>query len=309
MLVDRVPDWFDVAAEPFDELHTFEELSIPGAAGWMFAHTIVEACTGVKGALMDALLERDDTEAVVYLDPDVVLFAPLTPVEEALECASIALTPHLLGPERTDAGVRENERTALVHGTFNLGFLAVAADDDGRRFARWWHERLIDYCFDDRMAGLFTDQRWCDLVPSLFARHAIVRDPGCNIAPWNVSQRPLAAGDDEGYLVGAAPLRFFHFSGWDAPGRRMLDSHGATPAVFELWAWYGEQLGRAGQADVGTVPWAFDVFDDGTPIELPMRVAYRSMSELRRRYRDPFATGLDDSYLAWWRTTGHVAWG
>lgn len=308
LLVDRVPDWLTTSDAHFDEIHTLDDLEIPGGAGWLFAHDVVEACTAVKGALLARLLERDDTAAVVYLDPDIVVFAPIVPVVEALRHASVILTPHLLEPETTALGVLENERTALAHGTFNLGFLAVAADEDGHRFAQWWRDRLIDHCFDDRMAGLFTDQRWCDLVPSMFVRHAIIRDAGCNMAPWNAGQRALRFEHDVPVMGDGALLRFFHFSGWDAPGRQMLEAHGASPAVFELWDWYGGQLEAAGQAELGATPWAFGVFEDGTPIDRPMRVAYRSMSELRRRFRDPFRSAMD-SYLTWWRSAGKADWG
>ncbi len=37
----------------------------------------------------------------------------------------------------------------------------------------------------------FTDQRWCDLVPSLFDRVHIERDPGYNVASWNLSTRRI----------------------------------------------------------------------------------------------------------------------
>ena len=33
------------------------------------------------------------------------------------------------------------------------------------------------------------DQRWLDLVPALFDDVHIVRDPGCNVAYWNLPER------------------------------------------------------------------------------------------------------------------------
>lgn len=307
VLVEPAPDWLRADPGPFDDVLGFGDLDLPGGPAWMFVHDVVEACTAVKGAALDALLRRDDTAAVVYLDPDIAVFRPLEPVLAALQQGSIVLTPHLLTPEHSPRGVYENEVTALAHGTFNLGFVAVAADDAGRAFGRWWRERLIDHCFDDRMAGLFTDQRWIDLVPSLFPEHHILRDVGCNVGPWNISSRPVARADDGAdgggaWTIGDTPLSFFHFSGWDAPGRAMLDRHGSSAAVYELWDWYGEQVAAAGQAELGAAPWAYGMFADGTPISKPMRVAYRETAELRARYRDPFDVAVADNFLRWWDT-------
>ena len=38
--------------------------------------------------------------------------------------------------------------------------------------------------------NMFTDQRWVDFVPSLFD-HLILKDPGCNVAYWNLHGREL----------------------------------------------------------------------------------------------------------------------
>jgi len=73
--------------------------------------------------------------------------------------------------------VIDNEICSLAHGTYNLGFLAIRNDTNGRRLAEWWNERLLEYCFDDKTNGIFVDQKWCDLVPAMFDGVMIVRDP------------------------------------------------------------------------------------------------------------------------------------
>jgi len=303
VLSEPVPDWLDVEAEPFDAIVGPEDLDIPALAGWMFAHRLVEACTGVKGPALELLLHRPDTAAVVYLDPDIRLYRPLDAVIDALTRGSIVLTPHQLDAETDDLGVWENEVTALAHGVYNLGFLGVKADEQGARFARWWRDRLVDYCFDDRAAGLFTDQRWCDLVPALFDRHVILRDPAYNVAPWNVSQRPLTRTDEDGYLVDAGPLAFFHFSGSGGDGLTMTWRHApAESAVHQLWEEYLALLAAAGQADVAGHAWAYGTFDDGTPILPAMRQRYRHNPEVRAAFADPFAVDPSaPTFLDWWR--------
>jgi hypothetical protein len=305
LICEPLPDWFDLASEPFDAVLTLEELQIPGLAGWVFAHRLVEVCTGAKGPALAHLLALDDTDAVVYLDPDIRVYRPLTPVIDALATGSVVLTPHLLEPERHDVGVFENEMTALVHGVYNLGFLAVRSDTDGLAFARWWSDRLVDYCFDDRASGLFTDQRWCDLVPALFERHSILRSPACNVAPWNVGQRIVSRDESGAYVVDAEPLVFVHFSGVDGDaGREMIGRHApADSAIFELWAAYTGEVAAMSEVPEGSAEWPYERFVDGTPIIQAMRDCYRHHPEVRAEFADPFAVdGPGPTFLDWWRS-------
>ena len=73
-----------------------------------------------------------------------------------------------------------------VHGVFNLGFVGVRNCSEGRRFARWWAQRLLKYCHDDLPAGLFTDQKWVNLAPCF--------------------SRELVAMDFDGYAVGGVSV-------------------------------------------------------------------------------------------------------
>ena len=109
----------------------------------------------------------------------------------------------------------DNEIAALKHGTYNLGFLAVAATDMGRAFAGWWADRCYHFCRDEIPHGLFTDQRWIDLVPGFFPGTCILRSSRLNVASWNLSTRRLSGTVPGGILVDGEPLGFYHFTGFD----------------------------------------------------------------------------------------------
>jgi len=198
--------------------HVDEVLSLDMLEGsWVLGlrgRPVVEACTAIKGAVLGHLLARRDCSVVVYLDPDIYVYAPLAPVWSALRRSSIILTPHLLSPSRTVEGIRDNEISALKHGVFNLGFIAVAADQRGRRFARWWAARLQDYCLDAPHLGLFTDQRWVDHVPIFFEGVHVLRHEGCNVASWNIGERHVTERDGR-IWAGRHMLVFWHFSSVD----------------------------------------------------------------------------------------------
>ncbi|MBZ9674407.1 hypothetical protein [Mesorhizobium sp. ES1-1] len=290
-LVDLPPSDFSmhVIEGVFDHVVTAEALDIPHLRAWLFEHDVVEACTAVKGAMLQHILDQG-VERVLYLDPDIAVFAPLTEVAERLDGSDLLLTPHLLVPEVTAAGVLDNEIGALKHGIYNLGFIGVSGRTEGRRFARWWADRLYAHCIDDIASGLFTDQRWCDHVPVFFPSTCILRDPGCNVASWNVEHRPLSIDRDGVIRADGAPLRFFHFTKFADVGRLMLERHSVSNSVLdEIMAWYANAL--ATSAPTGLPPgwWVYGRYADGVPILRGDRLLWRKKASLHAAIPDPFA--------------------
>jgi hypothetical protein len=286
----EAPDWKRFAGL-FDRLFLIRDLEMPveNVESWIFQHTLVELCTAVKGPFLVHALEELRAEKVVYLDPDIVVFDRFREVETLLDKHSIVATPHLLEPEEGGRGVEENEVCALQHGAFNLGFLAVNGSSEGRRFARWWRDRLLHFCHDDIPYGLFTDQRWMDLAPGFFPGFHILRDTTYNVAPWNVSRRKIAKGPGGRYLTDGSPIKFFHFSGIDAGNDfAMFESYARhSPAVFELRKWYLQELDRMGQAEFGRLPWGYGSFSNGKPIQKEHRLVYRKGLELMKQFPNP----------------------
>jgi hypothetical protein len=290
---------------PFDSVVRMEDLGIPELAGWTFSHSVVELCTGIKGPALEQLL-GSGVDAVVYLDPDTVVFSPLTRVVEALDRASVVLVPHVTDPATTMDGILDTEMNALQYGVFNLGFLAVAATPEGLRFARWWRDRLVALCYDERGRGLFTDQKWCDLVPGLFPDHEVLRHPSYDVATWNLAHRDVTLGDDGMLRVGGQPLAFYHFSGYDSgAGRVMLEKYARRSSpLHDLWDWYDVALDKARQRDHGDLGWRYQHFADDTPITTEMRKLYRDRRDLQLAFPDPFAVPDDGDrpcYLRWFR--------
>lgn len=282
---------FDPEREGIDGVVRVGELGIPDLLRWLFQHDVVELCTAVKGPMLRRLLERG-AEKVVYLDPDIALFGSLDEVIDLLDRHSVVLTPHQLVPDTDPQAIRDNEIGSLKHGIFNLGFAAVAGTPEGKRFADWWAQRLLAHCFDEIPEGLFTDQRWCDLAPAFFDGVHILRDPGYNVASWNLSQRPITIEADGTILAGGRPLRFFHFTKVTWVGQVMLERYAAGRIeVFELMQWYIRRLASHAATDVPPGWWAFGTYADGSPIPREHRRLYRDRADLRSRFPDPFRAG------------------
>src|SRR5690348_13576049 len=112
-LADERPAWLSTENEPFDSILELSQLAIPHWRSWTFMHTIVELSTAIKPFALKRLLERDDCGAVLYFDPDMVLFSRVDDVLATLASSNVALTPHQTTPEKTFEAVLDNEVTSL----------------------------------------------------------------------------------------------------------------------------------------------------------------------------------------------------
>jgi hypothetical protein len=299
---DRLPTHFDLSLEPFDEVLTIEQLGLPNWKAWAFGHELVELCTAVKGPAAELLSQRAGVDKIMYIDPDIKVFNSLTSLELLLDQYDILLTPHLLAPEQTLSAIEDNEICALKHGIYNLGFFAAKTSGQGLQFISWWAERLRHFCRDDIPSGLFTDQRWCDLAPAFFSNLYIVRDKGCNVATWNLTQRPLSKNKTGDYLVGGTPLRFYHFTSYDKGyGPKIMKRNTKDTEVFrELWDDYGKDLKAEGHGAKNCQDWFYGYFENGEPVPASARRFYQQSLKLQQKFPDPYST-LEPSYLSLWK--------
>lgn len=300
LLVDLPPPGvsIDLEAEDFDSIVWAADLDIEGLPSWLFKHDIVEACTAVKGPFLHAACSMG-FDAVIYLDPDTCLFNPLDTIIDALSVHDGVLTPHLLEFEASPTAIVDNELATLRTGIFNLGFVAIRTTDQGLQFARWWRDRLLTYCYDDIPQGLFVDQRWCDHVPAFFERFLILRDPGCNVASWNLSRRRVSIDWNGEISVNGSLLKFWHFTKLGIVGDTMTRRYAAGNfEVHEIWNWYKREIRRATDPRIPEGYWAYDRYTDGRQIRTDHRRLYRSREDLQTAFPEPFVSG-PESYQAW----------
>ena len=298
-LADKMHPEIDFSAEPFDEIMPLADLGIPSATGWAFCHRIVELATAIKPFALQKLLARDDCEKVLYMDPDTVAFSRLDDILAALDKDSLVLTPHLTSPEQTLEGVMDNEISCLKHGIYNLGFIGVKADDEGKRFAKWWGDRIYQFCRDDIKNGLFTDQRWIDLVPAFFNGVHIMKSGRHNVATWNLRSRAFKGSMAQGFTVNGEPLGFYHFTGFDSGAHRAMADKNAcgNESVLELIYWYTTATRDLSQDPLAKVQWAFGNFSDGSKISNAQRIVFRDRVDVQAVYPDPFEV---NGYARWW---------
>jgi glycosyltransferase involved in cell wall biosynthesis len=298
LLGDVPPEDFNVPEEPFDFVLGFEELGIPNFKRWLFKYSVVEACTAAKPQAFRHFFSKGEAK-VIYLDPDIQVFDSLKPLEDLLDSRDILLTPHLLSPQPDFKSIIDNEISALRHGIYNLGFLAVAGRKEGKVFADWWSDRTFSFCYNDIPNGIFTDQRWIDFVPAYFSSVHVLREPRYNAASWNLTDRVISFRDGQ-YYAGSERLAFYHFTGYDSgEGRKVIAYYARNmPAVFQLWGQYGQQLAANGQSNVKPSG-SHMAFDNGVPITQDMRVLYGYRPYLQQLFPEPFQSGAG-SYYEWY---------
>lgn len=305
LISDEIPEGFPFNAndEPWDHVTYSTTLPIENIKGWMFRHDVVELCTAVKGPFLQRLAQSSATK-IIYLDPDIAVLNSLTPLLDMLDQHSILLTPHQLEPDDETQSVWDNEICSLAHGTYNLGFIAIRNDETGKAFADWWSDRCQRFCYDEKSRGLFVDQKWCDLVPGLFDRVKVIRDPGYNVASWNLNRRKISV-DDQGQFVvnNMYPLRFYHFTKLGPIGETMTRRYAANNTeVYELWAWYKRQIAAATDGRIPANYWHYNSYSSGTKIAKAARELYRHREDLKSAFPNPFDSSAG-GFEEWHRTT------
>ena len=254
-------------------------LSIPNFPSFAFRYNIMEFNTALKPFMFLHLIEQCGYSSILYFDPDIELFASLTTVLATLRNgASFLFTPHLCSPSQDS--IEPNDIFIMRAGTFNLGFLGVSYTAETISILQWWARRLQFQCVNDQPAGLFVDQKFMNLVPGFADHAAISHDTTLNVAYWNLAQRQLGHTAD-GWTVDGAPLKFFHFSGFNPCQPARLSKHdprfttNMPEALKELTARYAAALLEWGYGTIPASSYAYGRFASGTTIDNDVRKLFR----------------------------------
>ncbi len=222
LVIDDQGGEVDPAGEPFTVVRP-EQLGIEQWHQMTAGYNVLELSTAVKPWLLRYLLNEQGVERVAYFDPDIQVFDSVQEVDDLLREHPLVVNPHLTAPMPRD-GHKPAETDILVAGSFNLGFAGFAAGPKTDELLAWWSERLATDCLVAPERGYFVDQRWMDFAPGLVEGFFILRDPGYNLAYWNLAGRDLRRRGNR-YEVDGRPLRFYHFSGFDPERPHLLSKH------------------------------------------------------------------------------------
>lgn len=290
-LSDKLDGKLDASQESFEIIEA-DKLDLPNFASFAFRYDVMEFSTAIKPYFFRWIFENTDAEHVVYLDPDILVVSPLEKVLNLLgQGASTVLTPHLLS--RIDDNKLPNENNILQVGAYNLGFIALSRHPEALKLVSWWCDRLEKGAVVDLANGLFTDQKWADLMPCLFGDVAILRDPGYNVAYWNLTDRQVENTDGV-WTANNSPLAFFHFSGIDPRSPDIFSKHqnrymlNDIGNLNQLYHYYLNQLSTNKYFETRTLPYYYNYLSDGNKIHNSMRVYFRKMLDGKTEIKNPF---------------------
>lgn len=146
----------------------------------------------------------DEAFWVTYLDADMAFYADPSFLYEEMKEQSVLIVGHRFSPQHV-----EHE---LLHGTYNVGFMAFRRDVRSRECLQWWKARCLEWCFDREEDNKFGDQKYLDDWPTRFKNVGVLTHAGVGVGPWNVEScvvsRTLGRWRINGY-----PLIFFHYHG------------------------------------------------------------------------------------------------
>ena len=306
-LKETNPDWdrfFALADEPDDDLIEalkdtdtqlirMEEIGIPDLSDMTFRYDIMELNTAIKPFVILTLQQKYDR--VVYLDPDICVYAEMKEVNHAFDKGyDFVVTPHFTDYFPND-GFHPDEPDIMRAGIYNFGFFAVSNSDDAQKAVRWWSERLETLCLNRQSEGIFVDQKWMDLLPGRHDKVCILRNNGYNTAYWNLSHRKASYRDGR-YYINGDELVFFHYSGFDPSKPDMVSKHqnrytiNQIGVIKDLFYEYAKSVNGNDYNRWQKKKYAYSKFNDGRPINNIFRVLYRENESIEKkaRKRNPF---------------------
>jgi len=315
LLIDKADGYFDPSKEKFQLIKLDELDNIENKEQILFKYNIIEFSTAVKPFFIEYIFKHHPVKQLLYFDPDILITNPLNKIQNLLNTYSIVVIPHITSPISISDKELPNEITFLQCGAYNLGFIGLSKTEETLRFIQWWKERLLHYCLHDVQNGLFVDQKWIDMVPALFDGVFILKEPGYNVAYWNLQEKNFSDRNDK-LMVNDMPLYFFHFSGLEVDRiesiskyltRYRLSDFKELRRLFEL---YKELLIKNSYHVAKIWPYSYGFFDNSKRIRDIDRRKYWAMGEKVAKFGNPFETKGTRSFYEYlrrhrWKWTIH----
>lgn len=298
-LIDEPPPEIDLNGEEY-EVVPIGHLGVSNLDFLLFKYNVIEASTAVKPFVLEYLLNMNEGAKIIFLDPDIFVFRQMQEVSEALDVSDIILIPHIMSPYEDD--YTPTELDFLKVGAYNLGFIAIKDSENVRRFLSWWKRRLVTHSYATPNAGVFTDQKWMDLVPGLFEKVFFIRHAGYNVAYWNLHERLVSKLDHKYMVNGDTDLVFYHFSGFDVRSPHSLSKYqdrfdlSARPDIEPLAKMYASEVEVAGFDKLSQAPYAFNFYSNSVKIGQFARRLYGALGDEAERFGNPFVVDRGNSF-------------
>ena len=276
-LADELPDKHILDDLPFPVVPA-AKLDLPTFRDMTLRYDVMEFATAIKPACFQFLFQKPAIDDVVYLDPDILICAPLEKLSALFTTGyDLILTPHIQTPYEDDK-FPDNEQIYNA-GRYNLGFAAMRQTSAITDLLIWWKSHLQYNGFNDLNRGLFVDQKIMEQAPDRVATTAILDDPGYNAAYWNLHERSITKRGAHWY-ANEIPLAFFHFSGVIPGDHTTFSKHQNRfsrhdiGTLSELLDEYLDHIQNNEHDKYKNIPYQYDMHLEGTAIRPLLRRTY-----------------------------------
>ena len=303
LVIDDVAGEVDDSTEPFRIVRP-SDLPLQRFEAMAAMYDVTELATAVKPWLLEHLLAEGGEAPISYFDPDIRFYAPVEEIAQQAIDHELVLIPHITAP-LPDDGQQPGELVLMASGTYNLGFVAMAPSARVHELLGWWQRHLRYDCVVDHALGYFVDQRWFDLVPNTFDGTAVLRDPGMNVAYWNLHERELTRDATGRWFVNDQPLRFFHFSGFNPREPHLLSKHQTRtrlsdhPELARLCADFARDVEAHERKHERDAPYGWATLGDGRIWTQRLRRLYRAGEREGAFHLSPFEPAGAREFLDW----------
>ncbi len=206
------------------------------------------------------LEHHNDVQRLIYLDSDMYVFGTFASITEA----AITLSPHRT---KNTAYLPEPKNYSIIslnrYGVYNAGYFELQRKAEAFAFLDWWKELLEHTGYEKPDEHLFGDQLWLNLVHSFFDDVYINKNPGYNVAIWNLIERQVEERNGT-YYVNNQPLVLFHFSKYNIAEPDKLVNYTEPyltfkhfPVLKAIYQKYREGLIEAGYEKYKSIPYPF----------------------------------------------------
>ena len=125
----------------------------------------------------------------------------------------------------------------------------------------------------------------------------ILRDPGLNVAFWNLHERVISSHDGVWLVNEKAPLRFFHFSSFNSDNPHAIAhkqsrfAPESRPDLHEIIDSYAVQIRENGDNYYLQYEYGFNYFEDGVYVSPSLRRFYAALESRFPKGENPFCHG------------------
>jgi hypothetical protein len=156
-----------------------------------------------------------DADAITYVDSDLYFFNDPEPLFEELGNKAVSIIGHRF-PQRLSHLAK--------FGIYNVAWLTFRRDERAFTCLNWWRERCLEWCHDYLDGNRYADQKYLDDWPERFQGVVVLQHKGANVAPWNLANYAVTAGNGD-VLIDNSPLLFFHFHRFRQVSANVYDTH------------------------------------------------------------------------------------